>query len=202
MEILPAKEQAFQDRENQILKAAFTLFMERGIESTTMDRIAEVAQVGKGTIYKHLTKKNDILALLIIHQSQAMLARMQKLPSQAPVLTRIKAMIRTIWDFHTQDMQTFELSRKCRQILVIPDLPPALNARMKRVNDQMKEIARALFQEAMDEEIFRHTDAEHLVLASMGLYMGMLELALEQELTPSEELYEVLQNMIFRGFMA
>ena len=202
MEFSTAKEQAFQDRENQILKAAFTLFMERGIEATTMDRIAEVAQVGKGTIYKHVTKKNDILALLIIHQSQAMLARMQNLPSQAPVLTRIKAMIRTIWEFHTQDMQIFELSRKCRQILVISDLPPALNTRMEGVNDQMKEIARDLFQEAMDEEIFRHTDAEHLVLASMGLYMGMLELALEQELTPSEELYEVLQNMIFRGFMA
>lgn len=43
-----------------ILEAALHLFAERGIEATSMDAIAEVANVSKATIYNHWRGKNKL----------------------------------------------------------------------------------------------------------------------------------------------
>lgn len=47
---------------HKVLDAALTLFAERGIESTSMDAIAEASGVSKATIYKHWPNK-DLLCL-------------------------------------------------------------------------------------------------------------------------------------------
>ena len=46
----------------KVLEAALALFGERGIDSTSMDAVAEASGVSKATIYKHWTDK-DALAL-------------------------------------------------------------------------------------------------------------------------------------------
>ncbi len=202
MEPLNPKEKAFQRRGSDILRAAFSLFAEFGIESTTMDMIAEKASVGKGTIYKHFTKKNDIFATLVIQQGEAIIDSLNDIDPSAPTLSRIKQMIRIFWESHTRDMQTFEVGRKCRQLLILDDLSPRFRQAFERVTQAQKNFARDLFQRAIDEEIFRRTDVNNMIIASMGLYAGMLDAAMEDNIRPTEELYQVLKNMIFRGFMA
>jgi AcrR family transcriptional regulator len=43
-----------------VLEAALKLFAERGIDSTSMDAIAEVSSVSKATIYKHWRDKDNL----------------------------------------------------------------------------------------------------------------------------------------------
>lgn len=54
-----------QERREKILKAAVEVFAEKGIERATIDDIAERAGMGKGTIYRRVGKKEDMVALLI-----------------------------------------------------------------------------------------------------------------------------------------
>ncbi|MCG8564166.1 MAG: TetR/AcrR family transcriptional regulator [Desulfobacterales bacterium] len=201
MNTATAKERAFKRRESTILGAAFSLFAEFGIESTTMDMIAEKAGVGKGTIYKHFTKKNDIYATLIIQQSRALVADFHHMDPHTPILTRIRKMIRITWENHTRDMQTYEVGRKCRQFIIVEDLPRHIREEYDQVHQAKKEFGKQLFQRAIDEEIFRKADVNNMVAATAGLYLGMLEMAMEEEIRPTEELYQILENMIFRGFM-
>ncbi|HEX4019837.1 MAG TPA: TetR/AcrR family transcriptional regulator [Acidobacteriaceae bacterium] len=44
----------------KVLESAAGLFAERGIDSTSMDAIAEVSGVSKATIYKHWTDKDEL----------------------------------------------------------------------------------------------------------------------------------------------
>jgi AcrR family transcriptional regulator len=53
----------------KVLNAALELFAERGIETTSMDAIAQVSGVSKATIYNHWADKEALLleAMLMIH---------------------------------------------------------------------------------------------------------------------------------------
>jgi len=53
----------------KVLNAALELFAERGIETTSMDAIAQASGVSKATIYNHWKDKEALLleAMLMIH---------------------------------------------------------------------------------------------------------------------------------------
>lgn len=48
-----------------ILRAAFDLFLERGVEGTSMEQVAKRAGVGKLTVYRRWRSKEDLLARAI-----------------------------------------------------------------------------------------------------------------------------------------
>ena len=55
----------FKNRETSILEAAKALLVEIGEDKITVEQIAERADIGKGTIYKHFQSKNEIFACLL-----------------------------------------------------------------------------------------------------------------------------------------
>lgn len=46
------------------MNAAERLFLEKGVDSTTINEIVEAAQVAKGTFYHYFSSKNEILRRL------------------------------------------------------------------------------------------------------------------------------------------
>lgn len=46
----------------RIFQAAFDLFLEQGFEATTVEQIADRADVGKGTVFNYFPRKTSILA--------------------------------------------------------------------------------------------------------------------------------------------
>jgi TetR/AcrR family transcriptional repressor of mexJK operon len=55
-----------------ILDAAYALFLERGIAATTMDLVAEHADVSKMTVYKNFRDKPALLAAVFEHRVKTM----------------------------------------------------------------------------------------------------------------------------------
>jgi AcrR family transcriptional regulator len=56
-----ARQQRIEDREEEILDVARTLFLEKGYSGLNMDEIAERIGYSKGTVYGHFRNKEDIL---------------------------------------------------------------------------------------------------------------------------------------------
>lgn len=65
MSTLERKKREQQQRRNDILVSARTLFAECGIEETSMNRIAENAELSKGTLYLYFKKKESIVYELL-----------------------------------------------------------------------------------------------------------------------------------------
>ena len=60
----PAPDRRTRDRErrrNQVYDAAVALFVERGFDSTTMDEVAERADVARATVFNHFARKTAFL---------------------------------------------------------------------------------------------------------------------------------------------
>lgn len=55
------RERKKEETRSRILNSAFKLFVENGFESTTIDQIAEAADIGKGTFYNYFPSKEAAL---------------------------------------------------------------------------------------------------------------------------------------------
>jgi AcrR family transcriptional regulator len=201
MGIADRKAREFKRREEDIIQAAFDLFAEYGIESVTIDMIAEKAEVGKGTIYKHFSSKNDIFAFLIIRQGEELLEMLESVPRDAPVLVQIKKTMRVFWKVHINDMRKFSVYRKCDQLLFMDDMGPDVLLQFEKQQKMKNEFISGLVQRAVNEQIFKDESVENLVVAAVGLFSGVFDAILAGEVEPSEELYQLLESMIFKGFM-
>ncbi|MCD4719440.1 MAG: TetR/AcrR family transcriptional regulator [Desulfobacula sp.] len=201
MGVADRKAREFKRREEDIIRAAFDLFAEHGIEFVTIDMIAEKAEVGKGTIYKHFTSKNEIFAVLIIRQGRELLELLKSVPRDAPVLVQMKKTMRVFWDMQIGDIRKFAVYRKCDQLLLMDDMASEVLTQFEKQSNMKNEFIRSLTQKAIDEQIFKNESVDNLVAAAVGLFQGVFDSVLAGEVTPSEELYNLLENMILKGFM-
>ncbi|MFH0991539.1 MAG: TetR/AcrR family transcriptional regulator [bacterium] len=60
MGILERKGREKEHRKAEILQAAHEIFFEKGLQNTTMDEIAEKAELSKGTLYLYYKSKEDL----------------------------------------------------------------------------------------------------------------------------------------------
>ncbi len=68
------RERSKIERRNKILSAARMLFTEFGYEAATMNQIAALAGLGKGTVFNYVTDKRDII-FLIFHEEMTRLVK-------------------------------------------------------------------------------------------------------------------------------
>lgn len=73
-ELRPTRADAVKNRE-LLLNTARQLFAEQGVENVSMSAIAEVAGVGKGTLYRHFTDKADLCHALLDHEQRELQER-------------------------------------------------------------------------------------------------------------------------------
>jgi len=79
----------------RLLDAAATLFLEKDFEATTVEEIAALADVAKGTFFNYFESKEALLATLLAEQLDALL---EELPGVGqPALARIRLLFQRIW---------------------------------------------------------------------------------------------------------
>ena len=64
------KKEKQKSKETRLLNTAFKLFTEKGIKDTSIQEIADTANVGKGTFYLYFKDKYEIRDILIVKKSQ------------------------------------------------------------------------------------------------------------------------------------
>lgn len=63
----PRRERKKREARRRIYDAAFQLFLEKGFDATTVEEIAERADVAKGTVFNYFPRKTSFLAALAEH---------------------------------------------------------------------------------------------------------------------------------------
>lgn len=95
METRPAgrMERKKEETHNRIIDAALDLFHRQGLEATTMEQIAETADVAKGTLYNHFPAKEAIISAFMQRsfrtQNDERVAKLRALPNTRERMIRI-----------------------------------------------------------------------------------------------------------------
>jgi len=64
------KEREIRERESLLLDAAARILAEEGFHAVTMERIASEIEYSKGTVYQHVSSKEDVLGKLAIRNAR------------------------------------------------------------------------------------------------------------------------------------
>lgn len=101
MGVQERRQREFQRREEEILDATLALLAGDDWQTLTIDQVARAAEVAKGTVYLHVESKDELFARLALRRYRPLAAALEQLPTDAPGLAQIAAIIRTYWTHHT-----------------------------------------------------------------------------------------------------
>lgn len=143
------KVKEFRQREQDILACALKLFLQKGEDKVTVEMIAEDAEIGKGTVYKHFQTKHEIYLKLMIQYEEQLKA----------VLSDVKLgddkdkLIRSYYKFRMQDPNKYalfdRLESKCISEDAMPELINQLHDIRKSNLDQLESIVNTRIEEGM-----------------------------------------------------
>lgn len=100
------REQKKKRTKKTILKTAISLFNENGYDNTSIEAIAKVAGVGKGTVYSYFNTKKDIIKGFCEYEiEQIHLELVKKSNQNAPILEQMKTIYMTEFLHVTQNKE-------------------------------------------------------------------------------------------------
>ena len=164
--------------------------------------IAEAAEIGKGTIYKHFNSKHEIFASLAIRRGNEMLKVIQRgIDGSAPVMDQIRSLIRITWDKFIEDPKEYYIHKKCENMLAQDILGLEVFKKLQRVQEQNVSLATVLLQKAIDEGLIIDEPVEYIFLIGYGLILGTIELLGSYPVEDTEKLYKLMEKAIINGMM-
>lgn len=194
-----------EDRKEQILAAARTVFFDEGIRRATVDAIAARAEVAKGTVYLYFPTKETILAHLLLEGLDRLSERLIAAYDEAGPhlgLTRIHRLAAAYHEFYLGENEYFRLlmafDRGHFQESVSPEIYERILHRGLR---SLRWLAEAM-QQAIDEGDLAPGEPRRLAGMLWAALNGVLVLTshpLRRELVEQEVelLYAgVLENML------
>ncbi|MFF9105328.1 TetR family transcriptional regulator [Streptomyces rubrogriseus] len=157
-----------------LLRSALELFTERGYEETTVDDIAEAADVSQRTFFRYFASKEDaaffVARLAESHFVQAVLARP---PEEAPLDALRRALAESWSTIGEAVEQLVPLELHMRFYRVIESTPALLAAHLRRATELEEEIARVVaVREGLDVD---GDPRPRVVVAVFGAVMRVTE---------------------------
>ncbi|MDQ7798247.1 MAG: TetR/AcrR family transcriptional regulator [Candidatus Edwardsbacteria bacterium] len=166
---LPRKERERLARRTEILHAARVIFAEKGLHETTLDEIAEKAELAKGTLYGYFENKEDLFFSVLeetIHNLEKVIKETSG--SGLPPPEKISIMIKTILRLFEENVDLMQLMTR--------NQPGVL---MHKMQEKMKVHFRSLIlsvsgvlQEGIQQGFFDKIDTEKAAAAFFNLIHG------------------------------
>lgn len=187
-----------EERREQILRAAESLFAEQGFERTTTREIAQVADISEGTIYKYFESKQQILFAMVSHMIEP-LAELFAEQQDADDEAIIKTFIRSQFEFF--DRKSEWMLTMFSELRIHPEL---MKEYFQSVAQPALQVLEHYISRRIEAGAFRQVNPTVVVISLLGtlrFYHIVCKclLAEQVEPLPREELIEELATFFLRG---
>ncbi len=196
---LSRREREFLRREKDILAAALALFNRDDWQAVTVEQVAREADIGKGTVYKHFASKDEIYARLSLDFHAGIIADLRAVDPQLPVMERLKAMIRVIWDGHMRGVQYHRVVMYCLR----DDFRRSVNAEtfaaFQSLEQAYAEIVHPVIRAGIEAGLFPRRPIPNLVFGATAALRGAMLMAWDecgQGVDPCHRLDEITQFIL------
>lgn len=203
MGVLERKEREFRRREREILDAALALFGTEDWQAVTVEQIAERAEIGKGTVYKHFASKDEIYARLAGDFQRRAVEQLERIDPTLPVLQRLRLIIAVFWESHLSGTEYQHLVQYCEREDFRKSLPAEAQSEMAQLDARFQAAIDRVLQDGIDQGILPAKPREALVLGPVAALNGATRMAcncMPPGVTPDQYLSE-LTNFILAGML-
>lgn len=176
MGIQERKIREFEQRGQEILDAALSLFGSDDWEQVTVEQIAKKSEVGKGTIYKHFESKNEIYVRLAIRFQKRMASEIGLLDQSMPVLDRLSCYIRAAWEMHLSSKELHRVFMFCSRAEFRAQLPSNLLTEMQEAELRVSIFTHQLMVEGIEQGLFPNKPINLLIFGLQSMFWGAIQL--------------------------
>ena len=160
-----------------ISQAALEVLKQHGYEGLTMDRVAEVAGVAKGSIYHYFRNKQELVTHVFEQIIEpAIQAGEEIVGKSTPALEKLEAMVRMWLEYFSQHRSLFDF------LFRDPAVRELCFTSQRAKHGLAIDRFRAILQQGMEEGVFRSLDP--VVVAEM--IIGALQFVIERQLETGE----------------
>lgn len=177
-----------EDSRSKILAAAKKLFVEEGIEATSIRKIAKEVDISPTTIYLYYKDKRDIVYALHLEGCSLLRTRMEVLMHVDHAFERLKAIGKAYLSFAVTEPGYYELMFMMKEPMQFLDDHGGED--YWEEGDRVFEMLIATIKDCQQEGFFKGMDAQTLSLQAWSTVHGMASLFLSGHL-------KQLNNLLF-----
>jgi AcrR family transcriptional regulator len=201
------REREKQKRRRSILQAARETFFENGFHHTTVDSVAERAEVSKGTVYLYFESKEALLAHLLLEGLKDLVTELDQAYSTAKALPAdqgLTALAQAYLGFFRREPQYFPFLMAMDRGRFQDAVPPQLYQEILEASLEGLTLAVRVVERGCREGAFECGDARKdacIFWASLNGVIQLMEHPLRREIVGVEEevLYQAGIETLVRG---
>jgi AcrR family transcriptional regulator len=184
------------DRKQNIIDAATKSFSLFGYKATTMEQVAKLANVGKGTIYTFFKSKEDLLDEII----SSVIVEIKETAEHAidpdrPFFENVHRALYHISEFRKQHPLTVKLLQEVRDI----GTPPVQEV-MKKLDRAIIAFIREKIDNAIKKGEIRNCDSEITAFLMLKVYIALnFDWEKEHKPLPKEKIAELFELYFLKG---
>ncbi|MBM7074224.1 TetR/AcrR family transcriptional regulator [Shewanella sp. 202IG2-18] len=171
---LTRKQKVFAQREHDILDAALYLLNGANWQAVTVEQIAKQAEIGKGTVYKHFSSKEEIYAHITLNHYQKFTALISDIDFERDVVSCLHDLIEQCLLVSINEPAASKIAHFCKNSDFIERLPEALSIKFTAFENENDDMIYKLLSVGMERGEIPKQPAEELVLAMHACFHGIL----------------------------
>jgi AcrR family transcriptional regulator len=201
MGVKERKAREFKRREDDILKMAFTLLSIQEPAQVTMEQIAEKAEIGRGTIYKHFKSKDELYARLIVRRREKLIRKLEQIDSEG--IERIPRLLRSYMEYCLQDKQEYAVHKRCDNHCIRENLGPKLVNELQKQQKRKIDLIKKILVKALGKEVTESEDLIYYICSVWGMQRGAIDAFLENRYEGVEleekKYFKVVEETFYSG---
>ncbi|MED4533741.1 TetR/AcrR family transcriptional regulator [Metabacillus fastidiosus] len=158
------------DRKQLIIEAATRSFTQFGYKATTMDQVARLANVGKGTIYTFYKNKEELFDEIIMSLLKEMRAEAEEaIDPNLPFFENVHLALYRLLQFRKKHQLMIKIFQESSEMGT-----PAVKEVVQKVEEMILTYMKQKVVEAMDKGEIKHCDPEITAFIMFKLYISLI----------------------------
>ena len=178
-----------------IFQATVSVLGKHGVEGLTMDRVASVAEVAKGTLYHYFRSKKDLLQLLFIKTVGPIYQDLAEIVAvEQPAIDKLSSHLRTVLEHLGKNAQVVKLLFRNDTVQGL------LQSSQRNMMEASSEHLADIFRQGIAEGVFRPVDPVVLAHLFIGLCRGVLDSWPDLEgYGQRKTIHDLIMNTLLQG---
>lgn len=188
MGVKERKEREREQRRSDILVSARLAFVAHGLENTSMDRIANEAELAKGTLYLYFKNRNELLMALLAEDFERLLERMSSAVEKVPnTQDKFIAAVETFHDYSVENEFFYGAMTQLNvNQLFGEDCQRESYCHLQTVNQSMLAFMISIVQEGIDKRVFFVEQSVPYVVMQILLALKGAMVVLRNQMLPPQ----------------
>lgn len=196
MPLQDRKQREFERREEDILDATLELCSQPSWVSVTIDQIAERADIGKGTVYKHFRSKDELLFRLTMRFYQGLFEELQGAGLEGDPLEMHRQMFDRALDYHMNHHEYRYVVEYCNGIDFKERAEEAWKEELKVLDQSFQDWGAPMIQAGIDQGLFEDRPVRDIMLGMHACFVGAISMIWIGELWCPYEKPEVIKKAV------